>query len=116
MALSDDTLVVGAHLEDSSAIGVNGNQSSNGSSSSGAAYVFSGLANRPSITITPDGSGGYFIRGNGICGFNYQLQRTTSIPGSWTTNAAITATPPDVIEFHDTNAPIGQAFYRVVQQ
>ena len=40
VALSSDTLVVGAPLEDSNAIGVNGDQSSNSASGSGAAYVF----------------------------------------------------------------------------
>jgi len=39
--LSGDTVVVGAFLEDSSATGVNGNQSSNSAPDSGAAYVFS---------------------------------------------------------------------------
>jgi hypothetical protein len=40
VAVSDNTVVVGAPLEDSSATGVNGNQSSNSSIASGAAYVF----------------------------------------------------------------------------
>jgi len=40
VAISGDTVVVGAHGEDSSATGVNGNQSDNAASSSGAAYVF----------------------------------------------------------------------------
>ena len=40
VALSSDTLVVGASLEDSNATGVNGDQSSNSTSGSGAAYVF----------------------------------------------------------------------------
>ena len=40
VALSGDTLVVGATLEDSSATGVNGNQSDNSALNSGAAYVF----------------------------------------------------------------------------
>ncbi|MBK8276722.1 MAG: FG-GAP repeat protein [Nitrospira sp.] len=40
VALSSDTLVVGASLEDSNATGVNGDQSSNSASGSGAAYVF----------------------------------------------------------------------------
>ncbi|MFN7934472.1 MAG: FG-GAP repeat protein [Bryobacteraceae bacterium] len=39
-ALSGDTLVVGAPNEDSSATGVNGNQSNNGATDSGAVYVF----------------------------------------------------------------------------
>ena len=40
VALSGDTLLVGAMREDSSATGVNGNQGDNGNSGSGAAYVF----------------------------------------------------------------------------
>ncbi len=40
VALSGDTLVVGAWLEDSAAKGVNGDQTSNTSSGSGAVYVF----------------------------------------------------------------------------
>ena len=40
MAVSGDTVVVGAPEEDSSATGVNGDQSNNSASDSGAAYVF----------------------------------------------------------------------------
>ena len=40
VALSGDTLVVGAYFEDSSATGVNGNQADNSAPDSGAAYVF----------------------------------------------------------------------------
>jgi trimeric autotransporter adhesin len=40
VALSGDTLVVGAPTEDSNAIGVNGNQSDNSARESGSAYVF----------------------------------------------------------------------------
>jgi len=40
VAVSGDTVVVGATGEDSNATGVNGNQASNGASDSGAAYVF----------------------------------------------------------------------------
>jgi hypothetical protein len=40
VALSGDTLVVGAYLEDSNATGVNGNSSNNNATDSGAAYVF----------------------------------------------------------------------------
>ena len=40
VSLSGDTLVVGAYLEDSNAIGVDGNQADNSASKSGAAYVF----------------------------------------------------------------------------
>ncbi|MEZ5402355.1 MAG: BACON domain-containing carbohydrate-binding protein [Bryobacteraceae bacterium] len=40
MALSGDTLIAGATGEDSSATGVNGDETNNGTSSSGAAFVF----------------------------------------------------------------------------
>ena len=40
VAVSADTVVVGAHLEDSSATGIGGNASDNGAADSGAAYVF----------------------------------------------------------------------------
>jgi hypothetical protein len=40
VALSGDTLAVGAYLEDSAAIGVNGNQVDNSAFESGAVYVF----------------------------------------------------------------------------
>ncbi|MCC6143164.1 MAG: FG-GAP repeat protein, partial [Candidatus Hydrogenedentes bacterium] len=40
VAISGDTVLVGAYQEDSNATGVNGNQADNSASSSGAAYVF----------------------------------------------------------------------------
>ena len=40
MAVSGDTVVVGALGEDSNATGVNGDQSNNSATDSGAAYVF----------------------------------------------------------------------------
>ncbi len=40
VGVSGDTVVVGAQLEDSSALGVDGNQADNGASNSGSAYVF----------------------------------------------------------------------------
>ncbi len=42
VAVSDDTIVVGAEVEFSAARGVNGNQNDNGAPNSGAAYVFVG--------------------------------------------------------------------------
>jgi hypothetical protein len=40
VSVSEDTVVVGAHNEDSNATGVNGNQVDNNATNSGAAYVF----------------------------------------------------------------------------
>jgi hypothetical protein len=81
VAVSGDTVVVGAYLEDSSARGVNGNQSNNNAMDSGAAYIFTGLGPPPTLTLVPDGSVGYFIRFNGIGGRTYQLQRAPSVTG-----------------------------------
>src|SRR5690606_38350714 len=40
VSISGDTVVVGAPYEDSNAVGVNGDQSNNDATNSGAAYVF----------------------------------------------------------------------------
>ena len=42
----------------------------------------------------------------------YQLQRATSVTGTWMSNATITAVPPGLIEVHDTNAPSGRPLPR----
>jgi alpha-tubulin suppressor-like RCC1 family protein len=50
VAISGDTVVVGAHYEDSAATGINGNQADNAASSAGAAYVFTpGINTAPSL-------------------------------------------------------------------
>jgi hypothetical protein len=51
VAVSGDTVIVGAGGEDSNATLVNGNQNNNGASDSGAAYVFAGVA--PPCTNCP---------------------------------------------------------------
>ena len=43
VAISGDTVVVGAYGEDSNATGINGNQSDNSASRAGASYVFTGF-------------------------------------------------------------------------
>jgi len=60
VSVSGDTVVVGALLEDSSATGVNGNQSDNSASKAGAAYVFAlipGLTSYCPLTPNSAGSG-----------------------------------------------------------
>ena len=66
----------------------------------------------PPVSIAPDGAGGYFIRAGGVSGSIYELQRAISVTGPWISNATLTAASPNLIEFHDTNAPPGQSFYR----
>ncbi len=50
VAVSGDTVVIGAPLEDSSATGVNGTQADNGNNNYGSAYIFTGLG--PVVTVT----------------------------------------------------------------
>ena len=115
VTVSGDTVVVAARAEDSGAIGVNGDQFDNTASNSGAAYVFTGLGVGPRLSIVPHSGGGRFIRFNCVAEATYRLQRSLSVGGLWSTIAASTAPAFGLIEFDDTNAPNGQAFYRVVQ-
>jgi hypothetical protein len=57
VAVSGDTAVVGAYLEDSFSAGVNGNEADNSAGSAGAAYVFAGLGPREILTVVKAGSG-----------------------------------------------------------
>jgi hypothetical protein len=63
VAVSDGTIVAGAWQEDSDAKGVNGDQTNNSAGDSGAVYVFTSAAIGPTLSIAPDGGGGYFVRG-----------------------------------------------------
>jgi len=54
VGLSGDTALVGAYLEDSNAAGVNGDQTNNSASASGAVYVFTGLSESTVNTPTPE--------------------------------------------------------------
>ena len=115
VAVSGDTLAIGAPFEDSSATGVN-------------------VGIGPRLVIAPDASGGYFIRvGNqndnsaslagaayiftvtGAPNVAYRLQRAPSVNGPWETIAELTAPASGFLEFHDTTPLLGQAFYRTVQ-
>lgn len=70
---------------------------------------------RPNLAMVSDGSGGYFIRFNGIPGLTYRLQRATDLPGPWLTSAPQTAPASGLVEFHDLFPPAERAFYRSVQ-
>ncbi|MBI3852806.1 MAG: FG-GAP repeat protein [Verrucomicrobia bacterium] len=115
VAVSGDTVVVGAIGEDSNATGVNGNQSDNSATDSGAAYVFTGLGFGTQLTIVPDASsGGYFVRFNGAPELTYRLQRASSVTGPWDTIDTQTAPASGLIEYHETTPRPAAAFYRTV--
>ncbi len=116
VAVSGDTVVVGAFGEDSNATGVNGSGSDPANNfNSGAAYVFTGLNSLNRVALAPDGSSGYFIRFTGAPDLTYRLERASSATGPWDTLDTQTAPASGLIEFHDTNPVPGQAFYRTAQ-
>lgn len=115
VAVSGNTVVVGADQEDSNATGVNGDQGNNSASNAGAAYVFTGVGVGTSLALAPDGSGGYSLRFTGTPEITYRLQRAPSLTGPWSDVATNTAPASGLIEYHETTPPPGAAFYRTAQ-
>ena len=115
VATSGDTLAVGAFGESSNATGVNGDQANDLIPTSGAAYIFTGFVEGPSLTLAPDGSGGYYLRFTGIPIATYRVLRAGSLMATWETAATLIAPPSGLVEFHDITPPAGQAFYRTAQ-
>ena len=115
VAISGDTIVVGANGEDSNATGINGNQLDNSAQSSGAAYVFTGFGSRPCLTIARDTGTGFMIRSEAPAGSACRLQRAANATGPWDTRATMTVPPSGLLEYHDTTPLSGHAFYRAVQ-
>ena len=107
VGLWGDTVVVGAWQEDSSAIGVNGDQPNNSADRSGAAYVFTGvgLGPQPNLDIVP---ACYLIRFNGVPEFSYQLQRSPKVTGLWETIGTVTVPESGFVEYLDSKSPPGQ--------
>jgi hypothetical protein len=114
VAMSGETLVIGAEWEESSATGVNGNQNDNSVPGSGAAYVFVNLNGTvgPAISIVP---AGYYIRFTGLPGTSYDIQRAPNVNGPWSTIATVVAPQSGMVEYHDATPPPGQSFYRTLQ-
>lgn len=59
-------------------------------------------------------SNGYQIRFACTPGYSYRVQRATSAAGPWTDIATLTGPTNAYLEYTDTVAPPGQAFYRTV--
>ena len=98
VAISGDTLVVGANSEDSGATGINGDQMNNLSDSSGAAYVFvrdgTNWTQQAYIKASNTGSGDIFgsalsLSGNTlVVGAEGEDSNATGINGNQSDNAA----------------------------
>ncbi|MEJ7624576.1 MAG: hypothetical protein WKF34_11350 [Pyrinomonadaceae bacterium] len=85
VAISGDTVVVGAAREDSNATGVNGDQTNNSASASGAAYVFTSAS--PTQTFTVSGKvttpGGLGLRNAVVALTDSQGLRRTALTSSF---------------------------------
>jgi hypothetical protein len=121
VAVSGDTVVVGAQQEDSNATGVNGTESDNSAPLAGAAYVFTGLgiavdvsSGRFSNLAYSPVTGFHFTFSDATLGQPYRIQTSRSLAaGSWSdlTNF-IYAGPIDITDPSAlTNA---NNFYRAV--
>ncbi len=65
----------------------------------------------PSVSVEAVSSGTR-LRFPGSAGHSYNIERALSLSGPWSTNATLTATTNGPLEYIDTNAPPGSAFYR----
>ena len=101
VAVSGDTIVVGAYVEQSNAVGINGDQANNSASGSGAAYVFVRTGNswaqqaylKASNSNAGDGFGvTVAISGDTIVvGAAYEQSNATGINGNQSDNSAASA-------------------------
>jgi len=106
VSVSDDTVVVGAHFEDSNATGVNGNQSDNSATDSGAAYVFvrsgTNWSQQAYLKASNTGAGDEFGGGPGnspgtsvavsgetvVIGASFEASNATGVNGDGSNNSA----------------------------
>ncbi len=113
VSISGDTVVVGAPGESSNATGVNGNQASNSSSGSGAAYVFTGLGKAPpQLAIAPSGGTLQLSWPTSATGFVLQSATTLANGGDWQDSSLTPATVGDqnMVSVETTNTA---SFFRL---
>jgi uncharacterized delta-60 repeat protein len=108
-ANGDDRVGSGRSL----ALGPNGTVAVTGSSGGDFATVVY-QENLPPVSIARIPTG-VRVRFNGVPGRSYTIERAPAITGPWSTLAAPTAPMSGLIEYVDTNALRGTAFYRTVQ-
>lgn len=101
VAVSGDLVVVGAYWEDSSAMGVNGNQANNGTQDSGAAYIFvrtGGVWSQQAyLKASNTGAGDFFGQSVAVSddtvvvGANFEASNATGVNGNQANNSALTS-------------------------
>lgn len=115
VAVSGDTVVVGAPSEDSHAAGVNGNQSDNSAAASGAAYIFAGFGSPAQLAI--DQSGGKVRIFWPVTATGFVLDETSTLAS--TPAATMWSQVPFPYETNSTHIsltltmPSGNKFYRL---
>jgi autotransporter-associated beta strand protein len=57
---------------------------------------------------------GYMVQFACTPGYSYRIQRATDLTGSWTDIATVVGGANAFVQYNDTSAPSGQAFYRTV--
>ncbi len=80
-----------------------------------AVEIFVAAGNVPSmnrVSITPTDLG-FLIRFAGVPGRNYQIQRSTDLI-TWSPLVTLVAPLHGIMEYEDTNPPVGTGFYRTV--
>jgi uncharacterized repeat protein (TIGR01451 family) len=118
VAVSGDTVVVGATGEDSNAAGVNGNEANNSASDSGAAYVFGGLPDIdvqgngisiPAGDTTPQSADntdfGSVSVGSGTAGNTFTIENTGRVALDLTGTPPVEITGPHPADFTVTVSP-----------
>jgi len=109
VAVSGDTVVVGAYQEGSSATGVNGDGSSNSAGDAGAAYVFvrhgTNWSQQAYLKASNTGAGDRF-------GVSVAISGETVVVGSWLEDSGVTGVDGDQT---DNSAPDSGAAYVFVR-
>ena len=113
VALSGDTIVIGATQEDSNATGINGNQTNNSATDSGAAYVFvrdgTNWMQQAYLKASNTGAGdnfGYSVAISGdtlVVGANLEGSKAAGVNGNQSDNSALHAGAAYVFVREGTN-------------
>ena len=115
VAVSGNTVVVGADSEDSNATGVNGNQADNSASNAGAVYVFTVLPPPVRITSITKTGNSVLLQGLGVPEIAYEIEATENLALGFDPNpiGSATAGTDGIFQFTDDTA-LPQRFYRAV--
>ena len=124
VAVSGDTVAIGAVLEHSNATGVNGNQADNSRNAAGAAYLFAGVGpvTPPvaglTLRLAPGAGGERRFIATGTPGVAHRLQAAATITGPWTdvpgAGAAGTVAANGELLLGDATPPSDTVFYRAI--